>query len=270
MLTIISWNINGYSDNIHNYIQNLLMSTKPDLIFLSETKRKEDTLRAYFNQLTDYHAIINVHVPTNMHGVAMLIRKDRVFEVIPLSLNIPSRKDTKNGDPTSGRLISILFESKILILGAYVPNSGIYGLKNLNYRIQYWDPAMYEILNHYRQHGPTIWLGDLNVAPTPLDVSDPTRMRLYPGFTLEERTSFNRFLTQNNNWIDTWRHYHPTEPGYTWRGRTTGQDYGMRLDLIIISPDLVPYITDSFRWPEAPISDHIPIGIKINLSHNRK
>jgi exodeoxyribonuclease-3 len=260
-LTCISWNINGYNEIVHNYMRQLL-STRPDVVFLNETKRKEETLNSYFSEFTDYNVIINVHVPAQYHGVAMLVRKDRKYTLIPIDLGVPSRQDTKDGNPVTGRLIALALEERLLICGTYVPNSGNKWCK-LPYRIDTWDPALFNILNHFKNHGPTLWFGDLNVAPTDFDLSQPQRMATWPGASPQERANFDVFM--KNGWVDLWRTHHPKVPGYSWRGTATSGNYGMRLDHLIVTANLVPYTTETFMLPQAPHSDHIPIGIRLLL-----
>lgn len=260
-MELISWNVNGYNDVKHQTLMALIMVRNPDVIFLSETKKSVDVLTPLFNEFNNYSFIINAHDPCKYHGVAMLIRNDHSFVQIPVNLPIPARSDTKNADPTSGRILSIAIDEQYYIIGTYSPNSGCRGLKNLDYRTQKWDPALFNLLNYYRSQGPTIWLGDINVAPNEIDVSNPRTMEKLPGFTIEERTSFSQFM--NTGWIDIWRHQHPDKREYSWIGSRDQPNYGLRLDNTIISPDLLHYITDSFMLPHIKGSDHIPIGITI-------
>jgi exodeoxyribonuclease III len=262
ILTCISWNVNGYNDTVHTYMRQLLV-TQPDVVFLNETKRKGEVLTAFLDEFTNYTVIMNVHVPSQMHGVVMLIRKDRKYEVIPINLGIMARSDTKDGNPVTGRLIALALEESILICGTYVPNSGIQGLNKLPYRINYWDPALFSILNYFKSHGPTLWFGDLNVAPTDFDLSHPHKMATWPGVSQQERTSFDTFM--KTGWVDAWRSQHPKVPGYSWRGKSTSTKYGVRLDHVIITPNLLPYTTETFMLLDAPHSDHIPVGIRFSL-----
>lgn len=261
-LTCITWNVNGYNDLVHNYMRKLLDS-KPDVVFLNETKRRDEVLNGYFNEFADYNVIMNVHIPAQMHGVVMLIRKDRKYEVIRINLGITARNDTKDGNPVTGRLIALALEERILICGTYVPNSGIQGLNKLAYRVNEWDPALFSILNYFKNHGPTLWFGDLNVAPTDFDLSHPKKMSSWPGVSHQERTNFDTFM--NTGWVDAWRCQHPDDPGYSWRGTSTSTKYGLRLDHVIITPNLLPYTTETFMLSDAPHSDHIPVGIRLSL-----
>jgi len=269
---IISWNINRYDEHIHQFLKAYIEEHHPDIIFLSETKLKEERLIAYFQDLSDYNYIINVHEPFRYHGVAMLIRKNHSYIEYEIQLNIPVRKDTKDGNALSGRLIAILFNNEFIVLGVYNPNSGVATnyLNNLDYRINIWDPSIFNLLNQFKQDYPVIFMGDLNVAPTNLDVSKHFERRI-AGYTDEERNSFNNFL--NLGWIDIWRYQHPNERKYTWIGNNHGdkekKNYGLRLDNIIITPNLVSKVSDSFIFDDIKVnSDHLPIGIYLSKNNN--
>lgn len=293
---ILSWNINKYDKWIHHWLAEVLRTNRPDVIFLSEIKVTESELIRYFSDtnypvFAQYKYIISAHQPAGHHGVAFLIRKDHHVQQYNVNLNIPPRSDNKSGDAATGRLLSILLNNEIIIVGTYSPNSGAgrIPLKNLAYRISTWDPALYYLLNEFKKMKPTIWLGDINVAPTHLDVSYQFQTR-QAGFTIEERNSFLNFITSPNttnianttnttnisttgsvanklSWIDIWRKQHLQDRVYTWIGSKNkhNESFGMRLDNIIISIDLLNRALNSFIMPPqySISSDHVPIGVYI-------
>lgn len=264
---ILSWNVDGYSDSIHSWLGYLLTTSRPDVVFISETKKNADTLRGYFDgthQFSEYNYIINAHTPAQYHGVVALIRKDRTYTQFNVNLNVPARNDTKDGNPVTGRLIAFQLEDQFIIVGTYVPNSGVRGntLEKLEYRIKTWDPALYALLNTCRASKPTVWLGDINVAPTNIDVSNPKTMCKMAGFTPEECRNFAEFMS-SGHWIDVWRSQHPTVQDYSWKGHTPKPNYGMRLDNIIVSTELAPRVNSTFMMPDCILSDHIPVGAYI-------
>lgn len=261
-----SWNVNGYSPEIHYWLYSFAKDNSPDIIFLSETKLKEDDLKDYFNQFEDYDVIINPNKPWKYHGVVMLIRKCRKYNQTPVEMDIKPRYDTISDSVATGRIISILFEDKYHIVATYSPNSGN-ELKpeKMRYRMEEWDISLHKWLNEIRQKHPTVWLGDINVAISEKDVSNPEKMCKFAGFKNEERWSLLKFL--GTDWIDVWRFQHPDEILYSWRGHYAygnNKKYGMRLDNIIVNKDLIFKVTDSFMVSNCPYSDHVPICMKLN------
>lgn len=257
--TIISWNVNGYSDDIHKWLLTLAQTHRPDVIFLSETKKKREQLLQLFQAFTEYTSIINSHNPAKWHGVAMLIRKDHTYQEVSISMNIPVRKDCHDKEAATGRVIVIHLNQEMYVVGSYTPNSGRSDPDKLVYRTEVWDPAFAHILDILKSSGPTVWIGDINVALDDIDVSNPKAMKKYAGFTLEERENLRKLLG-TGDWIDIWRQQNPNEPLYTWRSYASG----MRLDNIIVSKSLLPSMLNAFSITGSPTSaDHIPIGVYI-------
>ena len=262
--TILSWNVDGYTYETHTWLLSLAQINRPDVIFLSETKKKPEDLLPVFSAFTDYNAIINSHNPSKWHGVAMLIRKDHFYERIDVNMNIPVRKDSYDQEAATGRVIVIHLNKHIYIIGTYTPNSGRSDQIKLDYRTRIWDPTFAFLLETFRNHGHTLWIGDINVALNELDVSKPTAMSKYAGFTPAERANLVSLLG-TGNWIDIWRSQNPTQRIYTWLGYPHRPNYGMRLDNIIVSKSLVHYMLNSFMLPQSPeSSDHIPIGVYVS------
>ena len=261
--SIISWNINGYNDDIHLWLKQLITTTRPDIVFLSETKKKYDDLTSKFSEFTEYNTIINCHEPSRWHGVAMLIRKDHAYTHIGITMNIAVRSDNKSivAEAATGRIITIMLNNQIYIIGSYTPNSGT----NLDYRAKIWDPAFVNLLEILRSTAPTMWIGDINVALDNIDVSNPKTMCNYAGFTAPERKNFRDLLT-TDNWIDIWRYQNPDGIAYTWCGYPRRLNHGLRLDNVIISKSLLPNTLNAFIMEEcAQSTDHLPVGVYIAM-----
>lgn len=258
----MSWNVDGLRDNVWPWVDQLLTLHQPHILCLNETKRTEANLRKLFETRSDYTHLINVHAPANHHGVAMLIRKDLKYLPIELELPGPVRKDNRSGDPGKGRILAVQLQLKtpLNLLATYVPNSGT----DHSYRVNHWDPLLFSVLNEFLKVGPTVWIGDLNVAPTDLDLSHPKKMRTWPGVSPEERANFS-VITEN--WLDSWRLQHPTEKKYSYRGygKTGGREAtgtGMRLDMAMVSKDLKEKVVETVIYDQSPApTDHVPIGL---------
>ena len=250
----VAWNVDGYTQTIHNWLTAYLEENGPDVVFLSETKRSELVLRHFFDQFEHYRYLMNAHVPTQYHGVAMLIKKSHQYVEIPIKMNIQVRRDTKSNEAATGRLIAIQLNGELNIIGSYTPNSGT----NLDYRTKVWDPAFFQILELLRANRPTLWMGDINVALSDLDVSNPIAMSAWPDFTLPERQNLQALLSAH--WFDPWRLQHPQMRDYSWVGRPHRPGYGMRIDNMIVSDTLLSKMKETYILSDAPEeSDHLPI-----------
>jgi exodeoxyribonuclease III len=264
---VTSLNVNGLRDEIWYWIKTYLKVERPHVLCLQETKRSEDKLKVIFDQVSkSYKYELNSHTPPHMHGVAILIRKDVNYSLEDVDLKCNTRSDNKSNDSAKGRVLSICVNNLFYVVNTYVPNAGsdrLNPLKNLPYRIKEWDPALRNYLNCLRDNLPTLWIGDINVAPQDIDVTDPKGMGKgrWAGFTKEEKESFQKML-DTKEWFDIWRDQHPDEEAYTWRGRTLKNQ--MRLDNCVVSKSLVKYVSSSFILSEEDASkdtDHVLLGI---------
>lgn len=269
--TIFSWNVNGYTPKIHETVKRIIAESTPTILFFTETKRSEQELRRLFLELKDnYTFIINSHIPEYIHGVAMLIHKSITnLNRLTVHLNIPCRKDSKGCDASVGRLIAVelpLPGKSIVVVGTYTPNSGMNGEETnikFSYRVDTWDTAFYQLIKELRQHVEVIWIGDANVAPDlTVDIS-LARMKTWAGCRPKERSNLSGLF--QDGWIDVWRKEHPTNREYTWRGKQDSRKYGMRIDHVIITPDLWSKVDSSFICHDCPGSDHVPVGLHITF-----
>jgi exodeoxyribonuclease III len=259
----MTWNVNSYTQNKHEKVLEMLQDL--DVLFLTETKKSKQVIKSDFQFPNDFTVIINSHNPKQYHGVLMLVRKLFKPLIITSLFSIFPRRDCLDGSGTSGRIITVKLNNGVIIVGTYSPNSGS-KKKNLSYRINEWDKNLFTGLNKLRKWSslnsketPVIWLGDINVAPTINDISDPIRMANFAGYTLEERTNFRNFL--DSGWIDVYRHLNPQETNcYTWIGNRGWENYGMRLDNIIISDTYTNNIESIKIHNDIKKSDHVPLS----------
>lgn len=264
MYHLFAWNVDAYTDAIHDWLKEFLDTEEPDVIFISETKKPAARLKVLFDELSNYKAIINSHVPTRWHGVAMLIHTKHAYKKLPVQMNISTRKDTKTDEAATGRVIAIELNGEINVIGSYTPNSGRNDAIKLVYRTQIWDPAFMHLLELSRSARPTIWMGDINVALSEKDVSNPRKMQYWAGFTPQERYNLN-YLLSSPYWVDAWRQQYPHKEEYTWVGRVRQLNYGMRLDNIIISENLMSKVVDTYILQKCSTdTDHLPVGMILN------
>ena len=258
-----SWNVNGYKDSIHSTIRGIITQSNPDVIFLSETKKSADILNKYFSEFKDYIAVVSAHTPHQYHGVAMLIRNNHRVNRLSVNMGIECRKDSKGcKDPSEGRVLLVQIDNMVVV-GTYIPNSGVDGNEEkLIYRTGVWDKSMYSLLEQLRAptNNQVVWLGDINVAPVRLDISNK-KMETWAGYTPGERSNFSEFIKKG--WVDIWRYQHPNAKEFTWRGKLDSTTYGMRLDNIIVPIEMLSKVNSSFICHNCQGSDHVPVGAYI-------
>lgn len=163
------------------------------------------------------------------------------------------------------------------LCNVYVPNAG-QNLERLKYRTDEWDV---DFLNFMKQKQierklPVIWLGDLNIAHTNLEVWNDGAKHLLKqaGVTPEERKSFQEQLN-NSGYIDAFRKLHPNISGHYsyWSQRAGNREpnKGLRLDYFICDPILFDekkskiIVRDSYMDHDQLGSDHCPVILELEI-----
>ena len=148
------------------------------------------------------------------------------------------------------------------MVNVYTPNSQN-ELKRLNYR-QKWDAGFLYFINGLEEKLPVILCGDLNVAHEEIDLARPKENSKNPGFTLEERSGFQKII--DSGFIDTFREFEKGEGHYSWwsyRARARERNVGWRIDYWCISSKLKKNLKSSFIMNEIPGSDHCPVVMEL-------
>ena len=115
------------------------------------------------------------------------------------------------------------------------------------------------------QKKPVIFCGDLNVAHKEIDLKNPKTNRRNPGFTDEERASFDNIV--NAGFIDTFREFNTEEGHYTWWSymfQARKKDIGWRIDYFCISESLKGCLKDAYILKDVMGSDHAPVVMEFN------
>jgi exodeoxyribonuclease III len=109
---------------------------------------------------------------------------------------------------------------------------------------------------------PVITCGDFNVAHKEIDLKNPKSNKRNAGFTVEERSSFEKYI--ESGFIDTFREFNQEPDQYTWwsyRMSARERNVGWRIDYFLISQSLRNRLENAFIRQEVLGSDHCPVGI---------
>jgi exodeoxyribonuclease-3 len=117
---------------------------------------------------------------------------------------------------------------------------------------------------------PLVIAGDMNVAPSDLDVYDPVAFATSTHVTPDERGRLEAILA--TGLVDAYRHLHPGDVGFTWWDYRAGHFHkhlGLRIDLALVSRELAGALRScgidrGFRKGSKP-SDHAPLLVDLDL-----
>ena len=252
-MKIISWNVNSLRSLLKkSYLYDLLNEEKPDIICLNETKTVTDITDIEFIK-TDYNMYYNHSKIKKGYSGTCIFSKIKPINIIYGLNNIDNE----------GRLITCEFENYFLI-NVYTPNAGSI-LQRLDYRVNIWDSNFIKYIIKLQKNKPVIVCGDLNVAHKEIDLKNPNKNLKTAGYTIEERTSFQKLLDKTKL-IDTFRHLYTDLIKYTYwsyRFKSRLKNIGWRIDYFLISQQLINRLIESNILDKIEGSDHAPIILEL-------
>ncbi|KAI0807326.1 Endonuclease/exonuclease/phosphatase [Fomes fomentarius] len=264
---IAAWNICGLAAAQKKGFRYYVEAEDADIVVLTETKVNNDPVDPALTQRYPHRhwAISN---KKTYSGTAILSK------VKPLSVDytLPGHPDAA---AVKGRIVTLEFESCYLV-GTYVVNAGT-GLKTLDAKKE-WNEHFEAYIRVLDQKKPVIWTGDLNVAPTAIDLANPkTNWNKTPGYTEAETSSFARILNTGESaeshdpeagkFVDVWRKLHPDLRHYTYfsyRFNCREKGLGWRLDMFVVSERLEDRVKMcEIRSEIYGASDHCPVVLEL-------
>lgn len=150
----------------------------------------------------------------------------------------------------------------VVVVNTYVPNGTAVGSEKFDYKLRWLERFGELCRRELRTDTPAVWLGDINIAPTPDDVFEPDKHRGRVGHHPAEFAALAGVVEWG--WSDCFRQ-HTSGPGhYTyWEfviPKAFERNLGWRIDHIYASPALAGRCTGCWidrepRGGERP-SDH--------------
>ncbi len=246
-MKLLSWNVNGIRAVLKKGLLGFIQKNKPDILCLQETKASPEQVEL---ELPGYRQYWNSAEKKGYAGTVIISKTE------PLSV--------KNGmgiaeHDREGRVIAAEYPDFFLV-NVYTPNAKR-DLSRLDYRIK-WDIDFLKHLKKLEKKKPVIFCGDLNVAHTEIDLTNPKANVGNHGFTPEERAGFDNIVKKG--FVDTFREFQKEGGHYTWWsqiGNARSRNVGWRIDYFCISAALRPRLKEAFILPEVTGSDHCPVGI---------
>ncbi|WP_010161570.1 MULTISPECIES: exodeoxyribonuclease III [unclassified Sphingomonas] len=260
-LKIVSWNINSVRFRIE-IVERFLREADPDILCLQETKVIDgDFPLAAFRALGYKHIVL--HGQRMHHGVAILSR-------VPLAED--DRFDWQANK--EARHVGVRLENGMRIENVYVPAGGDVPDREVNPKFgQKLDFLDRMIDWSTTLDGPTLLVGDFNIAPLPSDVWGHKQLLGVVSHTPIEVDTLDR-LKASNSWVDLGRHFHPAPARlHTWwsyrSADWTVNDRGRRLDHMWATADVAATAVRHHVYEECRSwlkpSDHVPIMTEFSL-----
>jgi exodeoxyribonuclease-3 len=265
---IATWNVNSLKARLEK-VTWWLERAQPDVLLLQETKLPDREVPRLAFQTAGYE--VAHHGEGGRNGVAIASRCG-ITDVVtnfgqPLQ---PAQTEDPDDEPFAEARMIAARCGDVRVVCVYAPNGRVVGSQFYAAKLVWFERLSTWLESATRPDEPLVLGGDLNVAPTDLDVWDPRACHGGTHVSEPERAAFARLV----RWglVDVYRARHP-EPGrYTWWDYRAGmfhKNFGMRIDHLLVSEPLARRTVAAEIDREArkgkPIpSDHAPLVIDLD------
>jgi len=250
-MKIASFNVNSIRSRLP-VVLDWLTENQPDVLCVQETKVQDVDFPAEPFDQAGYNYIFKGQKSYN--GVA-IFSKDK-----PKNVEFGLDDDPQD----QPRLIKAEIKS-IAIVNTYVPQGYLPDSEKFQYKLDWFGRLRRYFEKHFKQTDPVIWVGDLNIAPEPIDVYAPKELLGHVCY----HPAVHQVLQQVMQWgfVDVFRMHNKNAGEYTfWDYRMINsfkRNLGWRLDHIMATKPLAEKCTacridKNPRIAEKP-SDHTPI-----------
>lgn len=248
-MKVATFNVNSIRVRLPLVVE-WITNHQPDILALQETK-VEDSLfpRSELESLGYY---VSFHGMKSYNGVAVLSQK-KPCKVL-FGFNDPQY-------PEDCRFMISHFEN-ITIVNSYVPQGTSVGSEKFDYKLKWLNKLHNYFIDHFPIVEKIIWLGDINIAPSPIDVYDHEKLYGQVGHHPDEIEALQRII--NLGFTDIFRIFHKESGHYTYWDYIIKvafpKNLGWRIDHIYATNDLKERalsceIDRTLRAKERP-SDH--------------
>jgi exodeoxyribonuclease-3 len=225
-MKIATYNVNSIRRRLP-LVLDWIRAHQPDVMCLQETKVQDQDFPADAFREAGYHAAFRGMKGYNGVATLSLREPERILHGLHEG---PDNEDV--------RILQTVVEG-IPIVNSYVPQG--YSITSEKYRFKLaW---LARIRRYFEEQldprKPAIWLGDLNVAPEPIDVYHPDRRVNDVDFHIDARNAFKH--SAGWGFIDLFRRLHPDRVQYTYWDyfrNAFERDFGWRIDHILATAPL--------------------------------
>ena len=256
-MKIATWNVNSIRRRLPLVLE-WLQRHQPDVLCLQETKVLDAAFPLLALQGTGYH--IEYRGKSAYNGVATLsrVKPDRV------------QYGFRAGEDDEDDRILLTVAGNLAVVNTYVPQGYKVTSDKYAYKLLWFRRLKRYFEDNFSPVDQVIWLGDVNVAPEPIDVYHPDRRVMDPDFHIDARNAYQD--TVSWGFTDVFRKLHPDRVQYTYWDyyrNAFDHNWGWRIDHILATEPLaracqaVDVDLDPRRDPVA--SDHTVLWAEFDL-----
>ena len=227
-----------------------LAEHQPDILGIQETKVQDTDFPIAAIEAAGYHVVFKGEKSYN--GVALICKSE------PQNV----RFGFDDGGPSDEtRLVRAVVDG-VAVVNTYVPQGRAIDHVMYRYKLGWYARLRKLFEKEYSADQPLAWIGDINIAVEPIDVTNPEGKKKDPCFHVDAHHAF--LETCAFGFEDVFRKHHPDEALYSffdYRVKdAVKRNIGWRIDYVLATPPLASKSVDCFidvepRLKEKP-SDH--------------
>lgn len=197
-MKIATFNVNGIRSRLETVLD-WLTRNRPDVLCLQETKVQDSEFPAAPIEERGYHVAYSGQKSYNGVAILSLVPADEVRVGLD-----------DGGEPDASRLICARFGA-LHIVNSYVPQGRALDHPMYAYKLEWFARLESYFGRHFRAREDVVWVGDLNVAPTAMDVHNPDDQKNHVCYHEAVREAYLKAVGWG--FEDVFRKHHP-EPGH--------------------------------------------------------
>ena len=245
-MRIATWNVNSLKAR-QEAVEKWLVRADPDILLLQETKLTDADAPVMAFAMAGYQLVH--HGEGRWNGVAIAARNGLAISDVLTNFGDGPVRDSGPGgagaeaaseddfDPfDEARMVAATVDG-IRIVSLYGPNGRVVGSPFYTGKLAWFERLARWIREEADLSAPLVLGGDLNVAPTDIDVWDAAAVHGGTHVSEPERAAFRALL--DLGLTDAFRELR-SEPGrFTWWDYRAGmfhKNFGMRIDHLLVSP----------------------------------
>ena len=278
-MRIATWNVNSLKAR-QEAVERWLERADPDILLMQETKLTDADAPVMAFAMAGYQLIH--HGEGRWNGVAIAAREGlSIGEVMTNFGDGPVRDSGPGGagsDSISEEDFDPFDEARMLaatvdglrVVCLYAPNGRVVGSPFYAGKLAWFERLGRWVREAGGTGAPLLLGGDLNVAPTDLDVWDAAAVHGGTHVSEPERAAFRALL--DLGLTDGYRAIHDEAGRFSWWDYRAGmfhKNFGMRIDHLLASAPVAARIVDAEidrdarKGPPVP-SDHAPLSIDLD------
>ncbi len=201
---------------------------QPDALAIQETKVQDHEFPVEAFREAGWH--VTFRGEKSYNGVAVITRE--APEDVSFGFD--------DGGPADATRLVRLRLGPLHLVNTYVPQGRAIDHPMYAYKLEWFRRLKRDFEKRYSPRDLLLWVGDLNVAPTALDVYKPETKRQHVCFHEDVRHTFAD--VKDWGFEDLFRRFHPEEERYSFydyrQRQSLDKNQGWRIDLLLASPPL--------------------------------